>query len=240
MPNPPAAATTLDFLRPLVSVDVVILTLREQQLQVLLVQRPNTPGEPFPDCWALPGGFVDIAQDQTLQDCALRKLREKTGVSSPYLEQVGSWGDNQRDPRGWSITHVYVALLPHAALQLAAGGNAEQVRWMPVGADVTLAFDHASLLQAALERVRSKTEYTSLPLHLLPPTFTLSELQQVYEIVLGRALEKKAIRTRVLAADILQEAGAMKATGRRPAQLYRLQQPAGLFYFARSFEGGRD
>lgn len=240
MPNLPTAATPLDFPRPLVSVDVAILTICEQQLQVLLVKRPNTPGEPFPDCWALPGGFVDVMQDRTLQDCALRKLREKTGVASPYLEQVGSWGDSQRDPRGWSITHVYVALLPHASLQPVAGGNAGQVCWMPVGADVTLAFDHATLLQAALERVRSKTEYTSLPLHLLPETFTLTELQQVYETVLGRELEKKAIRTRVLSAGILEDVDGMKATGRRPAQLYRLKQPDGLFYFARSFEGGRN
>lgn len=167
------------------------MAIREQQLQVLLVKRPGSPGEPFPDCWALPGGFVDVTQDQTLQDCARRKLCEKTGVVSPYLEHVGSWGDSQRDPRGWPITHVYVAMLPHEALQLAAGGNAEQLFWMPVGASVRLAFDHARLLQATLKRVRSKTEYTSLPLHLLPATFTLTKLQQVYEIVLGRELEKK-------------------------------------------------
>lgn len=239
----PPSAEALDFPRPFTTVDVVILTLYQQQLQVLLVQRPDAPGEPFPGQWALPGGFVDVGQDQTLLDCALRKLREKTGVTSPYLEQVGSWGGKQRDPRGWSTTHVYVALLAHSSLQLLPGGNVEQLRWQPVtaqGVGLPLAFDHAELLQAALQRVRGKTEYTSLPAHLLPATFTLSELQQVYEIVLGRELEKKALRTRVLAADILEEVGEMKATGRRPAQLYRLKQPAGLFYFARSFEGGRD
>lgn len=235
--------TTVDFPRPLTTVDIVILTILDNQLQVLLVKRPVTPDEPFPDQWALPGGFVDVQLDRTLQDCALRKLHEKTGVRSPYLEQVGSWGSVERDPRGWSTTHVYVALLPHESLRLTAGGNTDQLCWMPVtqqGITVPLAFDHTILLQAALERVRGKTEYTSLPIHLLPDTFTLTELQQVYEVVLGRTLEKKAIRTRVLAAGILDETGDMKATSRRPAQLYRLKHPAGLFYFTRSFEAGRD
>jgi ADP-ribose pyrophosphatase YjhB (NUDIX family) len=239
----PHTADSLTFPRPLASVDVVILTLLDARLQVLLVRRPSEQGEPFPGQWALPGGFIDTRLDGSLESCALRKLREKTGVDSPYLEQVGSWGDARRDPRGWSATHVYVALLAAESVQLERGGNAAEVDWQPIDGDrveVPLAFDHAVLLAAALERVRNKTEYTSLPVHLLPATFTLSELQRVYETVLDRPLEKKAFRTRMLAADLLEEVGELKDTGRRPAQLYRLK-PAGqgLVYFLRNFEQRR-
>src|SRR5688500_7400833 len=101
--------------RPLVSVDVAIFTLSDESLQVLLVQRERSTGEPQPGAWALPGGFVDIARDADLEACALRKLEEKTGVTAPYLEQLGSWGGARRDPRGWSTTHAYFALIPAVA-----------------------------------------------------------------------------------------------------------------------------
>lgn len=225
---------TVNFPRPLTTVDVVILTLLNDQLHVLLVRRPQQAGEPYPGLYALPGGFVDINRDRTLYDCALRKLRDKTGVESPYLEQVGSWGSIDRDPRGWSATHVYVALLPEVPVS-----DAEWVSVHAGGVVHELAFDHAMLLYAALERVRGKTEYTSLPAYLLPEHFTLSELQQVYESVLGRPLEKKAFRTRMLAADLLENLGEQKQTGRRPAQLYRLKAGNRLVYFTRNFEGGK-
>jgi ADP-ribose pyrophosphatase YjhB (NUDIX family) len=223
-------------------VDVVILTILDARLHVLLVRRPNGPTDPFPGHWALPGGFVDVQQDESLEACALRKLREKTGVRSPYLEQLGSWGSARRDPRGWSATHVYFALLAATDLRLERGGNAADVSWTPVEDDrvkVHLAFDHGQILRAALERVRGKTEYTSLPIHLLPREFTLTELQRVFEIVLGRPLEKKAFRTRVLAADLLETADELKETSRRPAQLYRAKRKGGLVYFPRALEQPR-
>ncbi len=225
---------SLDFPRPLTTVDVVILTLRNDILHVLLLPRPQQADEPFPGLWALPGGFVNIDQDQTLYDCAIRKLYEKTGVSSHYLEQVGSWGGATRDPRGWSATHVYVALLPETPLP-----EYTDATWLPIhdnSVATELAFDHKLLLSAALERVRGKTEYTSMPAYLLPQYFTLGELQRVYEAVLGRNLEKKAFRTRMLAADLLESTEGKKETGRRPAQLYQLKQRTELVYFARSFE----
>lgn len=227
---------------PLCTVDVIILTLLDDQLQVLLVQREDQPGEPFPGRWALPGGIVDTQRDASLEACARRKLKEKTGVDSPYLEQLGSWGDAQRDPRGWSTTHVYLALLPAASLNLSRGGNAADVAWFPVGSEekretlTGLAFDHDRILAAGLARVRGKAEYTSLPVYLLPPTFTLSELQQVFQMVLGRPLEKKAFRTRILASGLVEELDTMKETSRRPARLYRRTAGALLHYFPRAFE----
>src|SRR5579871_6354002 len=122
----------LDFPRPLAMVDVVIFAIRADALQVLLVQRGAGAGEPFPHAFALPGGFVDIDRDRDLEACAVRKLKEKTGVASPYLEQLGSWGSATRDPRGWSATHAYFALIPAADLQLAKGANAADVDWFPV------------------------------------------------------------------------------------------------------------
>lgn len=229
---------TVEFERPLTTVDVVILTVRDARLQVLLVRRPNGPSEPFQAAWALPGGFIDTGRDTDLAACARRKLREKTGFDAPYLEQLGSFGNATRDPRGWSATHVYFALLPAADTELQAGGNAADVRWADVdGERVTerLAFDHADLLRAALQRLRAKVEYTSLPVYLLPAEFTLSELQQMYELVLGRDLEKKAFRTRMLAADILEPLPRTKGGANRPAQLYRLKRRRGLHIFARPF-----
>jgi 8-oxo-dGTP diphosphatase len=222
----------LDFPRPLTTVDVVIFTVRDGVLQVLLVQRPADENEPFPAAWALPGGFVDTIRDVDLQSCAVRKLKDKTGMVSPYLEQLGSWGSATRDPRGWSATHAYFALLP------AAPVGAADARWFPVDAGkgkLRLAFDHADILEAAIHRLRSKVEYTSLPAYLMPPEFTLPDLQRVYEIVLGRLLEKSAFRTRMLAADLIEPVAKMRKGPNRPAQLYRLQKAKAPVFFARTF-----
>ncbi|MBV8249548.1 MAG: NUDIX hydrolase, partial [Comamonas sp.] len=121
-----------DFPRPYTTVDVVIFTIFDKALKVLLVQRPGHEDDPFPGLWALPGGFVNVELDADLEACAARKLREKTGVASPYLEQLGSWGSAARDPRGWSATHVYFALLPGHDLALAKGANAADVDWFEV------------------------------------------------------------------------------------------------------------
>jgi ADP-ribose pyrophosphatase YjhB (NUDIX family) len=242
MPNTSRDRSGPEFVLPLTTVDVVILTIRQSRLQVLLVRRPDDAADPFPGAWALPGGFVDVDRDDTLEACALRKLQEKTSVRSPYLEQLGSWGGANRDPRGWSATHVYFALLPSSELDLAPGGNASDVRWAPVtdhGVGVPLAFDHAAILRTALDRVRGKTEYTSLAIHLLPREFTLTELQRAFEIVLGRPLEKKSFRTRILAADVLQPVHQLRETGRRPAQLYRAKRKGQLVYFPRALEQPR-
>jgi 8-oxo-dGTP diphosphatase len=227
----------LDFEKPLTTVDVVIFTVLDEQLQVLLVKRPVGPEEPFPDAWALPGGFVDVDKDDSLQACALRKLLDKTGVKSPYLEQLGSWGGKTRDPRGWSATHAYFALLPANSVQLAQD-EAKPAQWHPVDGlspRKRLAFDHGDILQAALERLRGKVEYTSLPAFLLPEPFTLPQLQKMYEVVLGRPIDKSGFRTRALAADFLKEDGFLDVGSPRPAMGYRLKSRAKTVYFPRTF-----
>ncbi len=235
---PPAPRGGTPFALPFTTVDVVIFTVLDSALQVLLVQRPQGEDDPFPGRWALPGGYVDVETDTDLQACARRKLKEKTHVSSPYLEQLGSWGNRQRDPRGWSATHVYFALVPSAGLQPARGANAQDVAWVDVDAAVAqsgLAFDHDLILRAAVERLRSKVEYTSLPAYLLPEPFTLPQLQRMYEVVLGRPVDKSGFRTRTLAADFLDEVGTAEGDSNRSATAYRLRQRERLIVFPRTF-----
>jgi ADP-ribose pyrophosphatase YjhB (NUDIX family) len=232
MPRTPARPA---FDRPLTSVDLAIFTVRDDALQVLLTQRAE---EPFARAWALPGGFIDLDRDSDLEACARRKLKEKTGLATPYLEQLGSWGNRSRDPRGWSVTHVYFALLPSANVVLSAGANTSSVRWSPVlgsGVSGRLAFDHAEILTVALERLRSKVEYTSLPAYLLPEEFTLGELQRAYEIVLGRDVEKSAFRTRIRSAELVVEVPRQRTGPNRPAQLYRLKDRKHPVFFPRTF-----
>lgn len=228
-----------EFVTPLVTVDLAIFSVIDDDLVVLLVQRPNTPGEPYPKSWALPGGFIDIEKDPDLLACARRKLMEKTGVASPYLEQLGAWGSRKRDPRGWSITQVYFSLLPASNVELRAGANVADVRWTRIEAGANavnerLAFDHKVLLASALQRLRGKVEYTSLPAFLLPEEFTLSELQRAYEIVLGRPIEKSAFRKRVNDAGLVEAVPRKRLSTNRPAQLYRLQERTPVF-FPRTF-----
>lgn len=237
-------AAELKFPRPLTTVDVVIFAASAAGLEVLLTRRPAGADEPFPRAWALPGGFIDTAKDADLEACALRKLREKTGLHTAYLEQLGSWGDSQRDPRGWSATHAYFALVSmddRAATQRDAGSR--ETRWFPLeGARVRerLAFDHAEILKAAVGRLRNKVEYTSLPAFLMPAEFTLSELQRIHEVLLDRALDKKAFRTRVLASHLLEEVPRKREGANRPAQLYRLKSKKRPVYFARALASGRN
>jgi len=235
---PRKSPASLSFERPLTSVDLVIFTVRETRLQVLLAQRPEAPGEPYPLAWALPGGFIDVDRDANVEACARRKLAEKTGVASPYLEQLGSWGSRTRDPRGWSTTHAYFALMPSDGVEPRAGGYAAAARWHPVqgdGVKERLAFDHAEILATAIERLRSKVEYTSLPAFLLPEEFTLTELQQVYEVVLDRPLNKSAFRTRVRDAGLIVEVPRQRSGPNRPAQLYRLKDRRQPVFFPRTF-----
>ena len=226
------------FPLPYTTVDVVIFTVLKDKLQVLLVQRSGDATDPFPGCWALPGGFVNVDHDADLLACARRKLLEKTGVVSPYLEQLGSWGSAQRDPRGWSATHVYFALIPGANLELTQGANAADVAWVPVNKALKgppLAFDHGQILDVAAERLRGKVEYTSLPAFLLEEPFTLPQLQHIYEVVLGRPVDKSGFRTRMLAADFLTESGLVEGGSHRPAMSYRLRNRDEVVVFPRTF-----
>lgn len=238
MPKAPVARAPA-FERPLATVDVAVFTVRDDALAVLLARRPEEADEPFPGRWALPGGFVDIRRDASLYACALRKLKEKTGVATPYLEQLGSWGDAKRDPRGWSATHAWFALVPAPADAPPEAGAAAS-EWVRTEDALRrrLAFDHGEILSAAIERLRGKVEYTSLPAFLLPEPFTLPELQHVYEVVLGRPLDKSAFRKRMLDAGFLEETGQVPGAAGRLAMGYRVLERERPAFFPRTFRSG--
>jgi ADP-ribose pyrophosphatase YjhB (NUDIX family) len=223
------------YIRPIASVDLAIFALSETGIDVLLIRRAD---DPFAGEWALPGGWVRVDEDADLEAAARRVLRDKTGVETPYLEQLQSVGNTARDPRGWSLSIAYFALMPREAADLRPGENAADVDWWPVIGDVVpvpLAFDHADLLLSAMTRLRGKVEYSTLPAHLLPAQFTLGELQSVYERILGRRLDKSAFRKRIAEADFVEPvAGAMRRGSNRPAQLYRLRQGRSTVLFDRT------
>ena len=223
--------------RPSTSVDTVIFTVFDNALQVLLVQRDDYP---FKHQWSLVGGYIDLEHDLTLEDTAKGKLAEKTGVKTPYLEQCFTIGNKNRDPRGWSVTTVYFALLPYDKIQLKAGKGAIDIKWSIIDkyrVAEDLAFDHAEILRLAIERLRNKVLYTSLPAYLMPEKFTLRDLQTVYEIILDRKLEVKSFRRRIAKANILEETSEMRQDAKRPARLYRLKEDVDTYFFLRNIEG---
>ncbi len=197
----------------IVTVDVVLLTLKEMRLQVALMKRPQ---EPFKDALALPGGYVHPEEDADAASAAYRVLREKAQLRPPYLEQLGTFSGGRRDPRGWSISVCHLALVTPEA--------ATDSQWFPADKLPRLAFDHAKLIAAAVTRVRNKSSYSALPGYLLPELFTLSELQAIYSQILGEPLEKSSFRRKLRDLDFLEEVpGAFQGGKQRPAQLYRLK-----------------
>jgi ADP-ribose pyrophosphatase YjhB (NUDIX family) len=221
--------------RPITTVDVAIFALAEDGLEVLTVQRA---AEPFAGHWALPGGWIHVDEDEDLEAAARRILAGKTGVRTPYLEQLRTFGTSARDPRGWTLSVAYVALLSEEDARDCKRVSQTDVLWRPVAADAVetkLAFDHADILAAALSRVRSKVEYSTLPVHLLPRAFTLGELQSVYERILGRKLDKSAFRKRIAEADFCEPiVGEMRRASNRPAQLFRMRPGQRTAFFDRT------
>jgi 8-oxo-dGTP diphosphatase len=206
--------------QPIVTVDLVILTLQDGALSVALARRE---AEPHAGAWTLPGGWVHTNEDEDAVAAAVRILRAKAGLGSPYLEQLQTFAGRHRDERGWSVSIAYYALVP------AARAESDSVQWRPVDEIRSLPFDHLEILRAAVDRVRSKTAYSSLPVHLMPATFTLSQLQKVYEQVLGTTLDKRTFRRRIEELDLVEEAAGAKDEGaaHRPAQRYRVKRRFG-------------
>ncbi len=208
--------------RPSVTVDVVMMSLRQGDLQLLLIKRRAWP---FEGMWAIPGGFVNM--NESLEAAAKRELQEETGVEDVYLEQLYTFGDPGRDPRTRVITVVYFALLDSERLQVRAADDAVDVNWFSAYELPPLAFDHAKILEYTLNRLRGKLDYTTIAFNLLSEQFTLRELQRVYEIILHRRLDKRNFRKKVLSTGILEDTGAKKMEGtHRPARLYRFNPEA--------------
>jgi 8-oxo-dGTP diphosphatase len=201
---------------PIVAVVVVILTVVEDDLRVLLIRRS---AEPFRDFWALPGGL--LAEGESLDAAAARKLVDETGVRDVYLEQLYTFGELARgDGARRGVAVAYFALVQHGQVRLRES-DTWQPAWHSVYSLPRLAFDNNAVVDYAARRLRSKLEYTNVAYSLLPRQFTLSELQQVYEAILDREMDKRNFRRRMLSLGIIKPAGGTRMEGaHRPAQLY--------------------
>ena len=206
----------------IVTVDVVLFALHNKALHVVLTRRPN---EPFAGQWALPGGYVHRLEDADSLAAALRVLRSKTGIAPPYLEQLYSFADGARDPRGWSVSLSYFALVDEAVLtnaQAAAPGFGFDL--VEVNAVPRLSFDHNRIFDMALKRLRDKSAYSTLPCYLLSEQFTFAQVHETYEHVMGVALDKSAFRRKLAEMDVLEECKGQRVGGaHRPAQLFRVK-----------------
>jgi 8-oxo-dGTP diphosphatase len=212
---------TYRYPHPAVTTDIVIFTIRQDELKVLLIKRALPPHK---NQWALPGGFIKM--EESLEEGARRELEEETGVTGVYLEQLYTFGRPDRDPRERVITVAYYALIPSDELEPKAASDAENVSWFGLKELPDLAFDHKEILKMAHERLIAKLDYSTIAFQLMPTQFTLSELQQVYEVILGEPIDKRNFRKRILSLNLIKETGKeRKAGAHRPAKLYRVKNP---------------
>lgn len=224
-------AFTYEYARPALTVDCVIFGLdASSRLKVLLIQRGH---DPYGGCWALPGGFVDM--DEPLEAAALRELEEETGVKDVFIEQLYTFGTPNRDPRGRVVTVVYFALINLEEHKIGANTDAADVRWYDLNELPELAFDHATILESAIDRLRGKVRYQPIGFELLPPEFTLTQLQNLYETILGKELNKRNFRTKILKMDILKETTILRGVAHRPAQLYAFDNEKYARYLSDGF-----
>jgi ADP-ribose pyrophosphatase YjhB (NUDIX family) len=207
---------------PRVAADVAVFAFRDGAMNVLLVRRRY---EPYESYWALPGGLM--GPDETLEEAAERELREETNVTDTYMEQLATFSEIDRDPRGRVISCCYLALVDGGRVRLRPGSDAREAVWRPLEpllrdteAGTVLAFDHDRILAYARQRLAYKLEYQNVAWSLLPETFTLSELRRVYEAGIGRAFEPNNFRRIALGWGVLAESGE-RPTGGRPAAIYR-------------------
>jgi 8-oxo-dGTP diphosphatase len=209
---------TYEYPRPALSVDCVVFATYEAGLRVLLIRRGE---EPFGGSWALPGGFVRMAE--TTEEAARRELEEETSLRSAFLEQLYTFSRVDRDPRERVVSVAYYALVKPSALQ--AGSDAKSAEWIDVVSLPALAFDHNEIFSVALERLRAKIRYQPIGFELLPQKFTLGQLQRLYETILGRELDKRNFRRSFLRMGVLQAMDEMEqGVAHRPSKLFRFDR----------------
>lgn len=208
-----------------VAVDVLLFTIREETLQTLLI-KISVP--PYQDKWALPGGLVRL--DETLDQAALRVLKDKAGIKDVYLEQLYSFGDLDRDIRGRSIAVAYFALVDSDKLSPKTSELYSDISWHSTDQLPELAFDHKKIIGYGVDRLRAKLDYTNIAYGLMPKEFTLSDLQKVYEIILDKALDKRNFRKRIKQLNLLEPTDKFATGGaKRPASLHRFKERGLIF-----------
>lgn len=204
-----------DYMTPISTVDICIFTVMNKKLMVLTHKRLKAP---YRSQSSLPGGFIFADQDYDIDATAIRVLRAKTGVKVPYLEQVQTVGSLDRDPRGWSITTLYFSLVDASKINIKEG------EWVEIENVGSLAFDHNKLLNIALRRLQKKSSYTAIPLSLLPSMFTLTQAQEMFELILCHKQEKKSFRKRLLDNECAILTDKTVISGKRKAALYMINR----------------
>jgi len=201
------------------TIDVVLLTIQDDRLRVVLSKRDK---EPYANQDALPGGYIHTEEDRDSLDAAVRILQQKTSLIPPYLEQLRTFAGASRDPRGWSISVVYFALVNN---DLIISAQQPGLAICPVDELRRLPFDHNEIIETAVDRIRNKSQYSSLPCYLAGETFTLPRLQKIYEACLGEGLNKVSFRRKMDELGVLEEIPGQTESGRahRPAQVYGLK-----------------
>jgi 8-oxo-dGTP diphosphatase len=202
------------------AVDSTIFTVKNGELMVLLIEMTK---KPYSGMWALPGGLIE--QKETTIGAAERILEESTGVKNAYLEQLGTFDAIDRDPFARTISIAYMALMDVEDVKLVTTEKYSDVRWWPMSKLPELAYDHKQIAKVALDRLRGKLEYTNIVWSLLPKEFTLTDLQMIYEIILGTEIDKRNFRRKILSLKLLERTGKRRAgSANRPAELYRFKQ----------------
>lgn len=204
-----------------VTVDAVIFGYVENDLRLLLIKRKY---DPFQNHWALPGGYVD--DDETVETAVIRELKEETGIDNLYLEQLYTFGDIKRDPRGRTISIAYYGLVQPSDYDVNASTDAEDVEWFSVNnLPKELAFDHSDIIKIAQDRLKGKLRYMPIGFELLPEKFPLSQIQDLYETVLDIEFDPANFRKKFLKLDILDKLRDKEENPKgRPGNLYRFNK----------------
>lgn len=221
----------------LFSVDPVIFTFHNDELCVLVVKRKN---KPFKDCWGIPGGRVNKEQCSDLAEALQDKLKLKTGLENVFFEQLATYGSDDMDPRGWSVTTVYLALVHESDLEFKIIKNSEPVKWMPLNEvenSTKMAFWHRKIILAGYERLRDKSLYTDLPVNFMPELFTYPMLRKVYEKILNISITRQSFARRMDSANIFEDTGLREEGRNRPSPLYRKSNRGGSHIFPGLIKG---
>ncbi len=203
------------FRHAIVAVDLVIFGLNDKGLVTLLLKAARPP---FAGKWVLPGGLVGPMEN--LEEAVERHIQEKTGLKKVYVEQLATYGETKRDPRGRVVSVAHLALVVDTSAPIAKNDDYEAIAWHDVKKLPPLGYDHAEMIALARRRLQAKLGYMNIAQFLLPPSFTLSDLQHVYETVLGQTLDKRNFRKKILSLDIVEKLDKKVSGAFRPAELY--------------------
>lgn len=225
-------AYTYEYPRPSLTVDCVVFGWSDDSLKLLLIRRG---AEPFAGSWALPGGFVQM--DEDLDTAARRELQEETGLESVYLEQLYTFGAPERDPRGRVVSVAYYALVRDTDHVPQADTDAAEAKWFGLDQIPALAFDHAAIVESAIERLRGKIRYKPIGFDLLPEKFTLPQLKSLYDTLLGEFLDRRNFRKKFLSMGMLEELPeTQEDVPHRAARLYRFDREKYLILEKEGFQ----